>query len=97
MDHPEKIRILPPIKAFDKFIKIRRLDNTPEQPLRSTLNGLLYKLRIFQKKENDKTINDLKYYNEVIKKEPENAKAHFRLAKIYHKRGKRKKRLQSIF
>ena len=91
MDYSEKIRILPPIGAFDKFTKIRRSDSTIEHPPRSSLNGLLCKLRIFQKKENDKTINDLKYYNQVIKKEPENAKAHFTLAKIYHKRGEKKK------
>jgi len=91
VDHSEKIWILPPTEAFDKIIKIRRSDRTIEQPPRSSLNGLLNKLRIFQKKENDKTINDLKYYNQVIKKEPGNAKAHFRLAKTYHKRGEKEK------
>ena len=91
MDYSEKIWILPPMEAFAKNTKIKRSDNRIEHRPRSSLNGLLYKLRIFQKKENDKTINELKYYNEVIKKEPEDAKAHFRLAKTYEKRGEKEK------
>ena len=91
MDYSEKIRILPPIDAFDKPKKIRQSDSTIEHPPRSGLNGLLNKFRIFQKKENDKTIKELEFYNGVIKKKPGDAKAHFRLAKTYHKRGEKEK------
>ncbi len=91
VDYPEKIRIVRPKKTFGNHIKIGRLDTMTEQPPRSGLRGLLYKIPIFQKRENDKIINDLKYYNKVIKKEPNNAKAHFKVAKIYHMMGEKEK------
>ena len=91
MDYPEKIRIVRPKKAFDNHIKIGRLDSTTEQPPRSGLRALLYRIPIFQKRENDKIINDLKYFHKVIKKDPDNAKAHFSLAKIYHMMGEKEK------
>ncbi len=91
MDYPEKIGIVRSKKAIDNHIKIGRLDSTAEQLSRSGLKKLLYKIPFFQKRENEKLINDLKYYNRVIKKEPNNAKAHFKVAKIYDMMGGKEK------